>query len=113
MTSNTMTERAVPVHGKDIFVAESSAALSGQSATIEGRRSLVQRGSPALTLHIRVRLNMREDFPLGTVSGFLISPDSSWAASPHPRRLSDKGPGDSVASKEQNHDRERYRCDFR
>jgi hypothetical protein len=38
------------------------------------------------------RFDMREDIPVGAVSGFPISPDSSaWAASPNPRRLADKG----------------------
>ena len=55
---------------------------------------------------------MREDIPVGTVSGFPPR-SSTWAASPNPRRLADKGRGDSVESKEQNHDRERYCRDFR
>ena len=55
---------------------------------------------------------MREDIPVVTVSGFPPS-SATWAASPNPRRLADKGSGDSVESKEQDHDRERYRCDFR
>jgi hypothetical protein len=35
---------------------------------------------------------MREDISVGAVSGFQPGP-SKWAASPHPRRLPDKGSG--------------------
>jgi hypothetical protein len=94
-----------------------SAAVSGQSATIEGRTSLVQGGSPALRFHIRVNRGgstCERASRSGGFRGFRHAPTHRRARR---RQTPDvwpiKGQGDSVGSKEQNHDRERYRCDFR
>ena len=55
---------------------------------------------------------MREDIPVGTVSGFAPA-RRRGRRRPTPDVSPIKGRGDSVESKEQNHDRERYCRDFR